>query len=184
MNLFMPDIWEELRTDCESGARRLVAEYGNRLYAAALFLCKNDSDAEELVFRTFERAVSHIAQYEPKGEFFSWLYVIMLNFRRMDLRKNEPEILPVGAPQDLPEVPDAKLAETLSSVDAETVRAAVRNLPDIQSEVLVLRFLEGRSMEEISAMIEIPVGTVKSRLHNAKAALRDALAELRKGGVR
>ena len=81
-------------------------------------------------------------------------------------------------------MPDAKLAEALSSVDAETVRAAVRNLPDIQLEVLVLRFLEGRSMEEISAMIGIPVGTVKSRLHNAKAALRNALMELRNGGVR
>ena len=57
-------------------------------------------------------------------------------------------------------------------------------MPDIQSEVLVLRFLEGWSMEEISVMIGIPVGTVKSRLHNAKAALRDALAELRNGGVR
>ena len=141
----MSDIWDEIRADCESGARRLVAEYGNRLYAAALLLCRNAADAEELVFRTLEQAVGHISQYEPKGEFFSWLYVIMRNFRLMDLRKNEPEILPVGAPQDLPEVPDAKLAEALSSVDA---------------------------------------GTVKSRLHNAKAALRDALAELRNGGVR
>ena len=180
----MREIWEEIGRDRESGARRLVAEYGNRLYAAALLFCKNDSDAEELVFRTLERAVSHIAQYEPKGEFFSWLYVIMRNFRLMDLRKNEPEILPVGAPQDLPEVADARLAQALSSVDAETVRAAVRILPDIHSEVLVLRFLEGRSMEEISGMIGIPLGTVKSRLHNAKAALRDALAELRNGGVR
>lgn len=180
----MPDIWEELRTNRESGARRLVAEYGNRLYAAALLLCKNAADAEELVFRTLEQATRHVAQYEPKGEFFSWLYVIMRNFRLMDLRKNEPEILPTGAPQDLPEVADAKLAQALSSVDAETVRAAVRNLPDIQSEVLVLRFLEGRSMEEISAMIGIPVGTVKSRLHNAKDALRKALAELGNGGVR
>ena len=46
----MPDIWEELRTDRESGARRLVAEYGNRLYAAALLLCRNAEDAEELVY--------------------------------------------------------------------------------------------------------------------------------------
>ena len=180
----MLDIWEELRTDRESGARRLVEEYGSRLYAAALLLCKNTADAEELVFRTFEQATRHIVQYEPKGDFFSWLYVIMRNFRLMDLRKNEPEILPVGAPQDLPEVQDASLVEILSSVDAETVRTAVRNMPDIYSEVLVLRFLEGRNMEEISAMIGIPAGTVKSRLHNAKAALRDALAELRNGGVR
>ena len=180
----MPDIWEELRTDREGGARRLVAEYGDRLYAVALLLCKNAADAEELVFRTLEQAVGHISQYEPKGEFFSWLYVILRNFRLMDLRKNEPEILPVGAPQKLPEVPDANLAEALSSVDAEIVRMAVRGLPDIQSEVLVLRFLEGRSMEEISTMIGIPVGTVKSRLHNAKAALRGVLAELRNGGAR
>ena len=48
----MSDIWEELRRDRESGARRLVAEYGNRLYAAALLLCKNAADAEELVFRS------------------------------------------------------------------------------------------------------------------------------------
>ena len=173
-----------MRTDRERGARRLVAEYGNRLYAAALLFCKNTADAEELVFRTLEQAARRIVQYEPKGEFFSWLYVIMRNFRLMDLRKRGPEITSVGAPQDLPDVPDENLVEALSSVDAETVRTAVRNLPDIHSEVLVLRFLEGRSMEEISGMIGIPVGTVKSRLHNAKAALRDVLAELRNGGVR
>ena len=170
--------------DRESGARRLVAEYGNRLYAVALFLCNNAADAEELVFRTLEQAVCHIAQFEPKGEFFSWLYVIMRNFRLMDLRKNEPEIIPVGAPQDLPEVSDANLVEALSSVDAETVRTAICSLHDIQSEVLVLRFLEGRSMEEISAMIEVPVGTVKSRLHNAKVALRNVLTKIWNGGVR
>ena len=171
----MLDIWEELRTDRESGARRLVTEYGNRLYAAALLLCKNDHDAEELVFRTFERAVSRIGQYEPKGEFFSWLYVIMLNFRRMDLRRNEPDVVPVGTVADLPEVEDALLAEALAGVDAEGVRLALRNIPCIFAEVLVLRFFEGRSMEEIAAMVEIPVGTVKSRLHNAKAAIRAAL---------
>ena len=174
----------ELRTDRESGACRLVAEYGNRLYAAALLLCKNAADAEELVFRTFERAVGHIEQYEPKGGFFSWLYAIMRNLRLMDLRKGRPEIVLVGAPQDLPEASDAGLAEALSSVDAETVRESIRNLPEIQAEVLALRFLEGLSMEEMSAMIGIPVGTVKSRLHHAKSALRDALSELRNGGVR
>ena len=160
---------------------------GRSLPGAVPFLVIAQDYAVLVLERAVVGAVVHECALEANvvllGEFFSWLYVIMRNFRLMDLRKNEPEILPVGAPQDLPEVPDAKLAEALSSVDAETVRAAVRNLPDIQSEVLVLRFLEGRSMEEISAMIGIPVGTVKSRLHNAKAALRDALTELRNGGA-
>ena len=58
----MSDIWEDLRRDRERGARRLVAEYGNRLYAAALLLCKNAADAEELVFRTLVQAARHIAK--------------------------------------------------------------------------------------------------------------------------
>ena len=152
-----------------------MAEYGNRLYAAALLLCRNDHDAEELVFRTFERAVSRIGQYEPRGEFFSWLYVIMLNFRRMDLRRQEPDIVPVGTVADLPVVEDTSLADALSGVDAEGVRRTLRKLPYVFAEVLVLRFFEGRCLEEIAAMAEVPVGTVKSRLHNAKAAFRGAL---------
>ena len=46
------EIWQEIRKDQESGAKRLVSEYGDRLFAAAALLCRNDSDAEELVFRT------------------------------------------------------------------------------------------------------------------------------------
>ena len=177
-----PEIWEELRTNREGGARRLVAEYGNRLYAAALLLCRNAADAEDLVFRTFERAVTHVGQYAPTGEFFGWLYAIMLNFRRMDLRRRRPDIVSVGTALDLPEAPDAALAEALSGLDAEAIRSAVRRLPYAHAEALVLRYFEGRSMEEIAALAGIPVGTVKSRLHNAKAALRRTLEELREKG--
>lgn len=172
----MCNIWEELRTDRESGARRLVSEYGNRLYAAAILLCRNAADAEELVFRTLERAVARIGQYKPKGEFFSWLYVIMLNFRRMDLRRKEPDVVAVGMAADLPEVADTSLADALAGIDAEGVRLTIRKLPYCLAEVLVLRFFEGRSLEEIAMLVEIPVGTVKSRLHHAKAAFR-ALVE-------
>jgi RNA polymerase sigma-70 factor, ECF subfamily len=171
----MPALWDELRTSPEQGSRRLVAEFGNRLYAAALLLCRNAADAEDLVFRTFERAVERIDQYRPNGEFYGWLYVIMLNFRRMDLRKSQPDVIPLGASQDLPDVPDSNLADSLRGVDAEGIRAAVRKLPHVLSEAVVLRFFEGRSLEEMAEMLEIPLGTVKSRLHNAKAALREIL---------
>lgn len=171
----MREIWDELKMNRESGARKLVAEYGNRLYAASRLVCANAHDAEELVFRTFERAVACIDQYEPKGSFFAWLYVIMLNFRRMDLRRQRPEIVPVGMTSELPEREDTSLADALSGVDAEGIRQALGKLPYAQSEVLVLRFFEGLSMDEIAQLEKIPVGTVKSRLHHAKAALRAAL---------
>ena len=51
------EVWQEIRKNKECGAERLVAEYGNRLYAATVLLCANDHDAEELVFRTFDQAV-------------------------------------------------------------------------------------------------------------------------------
>ena len=97
------EIWQEIRKSGESGAKRLVSEYGNRLYAAAILLCSDESEAEELVFRTFERVIKKISQYKPTGDFFSWIYAIMLNFRRMDLRKKHPDVIPVGTPIDIPE---------------------------------------------------------------------------------
>lgn len=170
----MRDICEEIKKDCESGARRLVAEYGDLLYAAALLLCPSAADAEELVFRTFERAVSRIEQFKPGGEFYGWLYVIMLNFRRMDLRRNQPDVISVGMTADLPKVSDTSFMDVLSGVDAEAVRGTIRRIPYGLAEVLVLRFFEGWSMEEMAEILEIPVGTVKSRLHHAKAAFRKA----------
>lgn len=98
------EVWQAIREDRERGAKRLVSEYGNRLFAAAVLLCPNDSDAEELVYKSFDQAIKKIGLYQPKSDFFSWLYVIMLNFRRMDLRKRKAEVIPVGAPCDLPEM--------------------------------------------------------------------------------
>ena len=177
------DIWEEIRDDCESGARRLVSEYGDRLYAAALLLCPSEADAEELVFRTFERAVARIDQFKPVGEFYGWLYVIMLNFRRMDLRRNKPDVVSVGTSADLPESADTSFMDLLSGVDAEMVRGAMRRIPCGFAEVLVLRFFEGWSMDEIAEILGVPAGTVKSRLHYAKAAFRTAFLDAPTGNA-
>ena len=67
------EVWEEIEANPERGARRLIDEYGNRLYAAAMVLCSNQADAEELVFRTLAQAVRKIAQYRGRAPFFSWL---------------------------------------------------------------------------------------------------------------
>ena len=174
----MQVVWGEIGSDSERGARRLVAEYGNRLFAAALLLCRNETDAEDLVFRTFERAVERIGQYKPTGEFYGWLYIIMLNFWRMDVRRMQPDVVCAGSTVDLPEVPDPSLSDSLAGVDAEAIRAAVRRLSPMLAEVVVLRFFEGRSMEEMAEMLDVPEGTVKSRLYNAKAALGKLLKEM------
>ena len=82
------EIWDEIAEDKDSGAKRLVIEYGDRLFTAACRIVQSDSEAEDLVFRTFERVVLKIRQYDGRSAFFSWMYQILLNFRRMDLRRS------------------------------------------------------------------------------------------------
>ena len=171
------DIHEEILADRESGARRLVAEYKDRLYSAALMMCGNEHEAEELVFRTFAQAVNKIAKYRPDGSFFGWLFAILANFRKMDLRRKACRVL-LFFTDELPEKSDTKpdAGETLSAAgDAERVRRAVSTLPEVLRAAVILRYFEDLPTPEISRILKIPEGTVRSRLHNAKALLRDRL---------
>ncbi len=174
------EIWQEIKKDKERGARRLVAEYGNRIYAAALLLSSNDLDAEELTFKTLGRAVEKINLFDPEKVFFTWLYTIMLNFHRMELRKKRLSVIPMGASSDLPEVACDSFAAALGEAADEDVTAAVRSLPPQLRETVVLRYYSEKSVEEISKIMEIPSGTVKSRLHHAREALNQFLARKRR----
>ncbi len=167
------EIYEEIRANRESGARRMVAEYRARLQGAATMLCKNEHDAEDLVFRAFAQAINRIGDYKPNGSFYYWIYTILLNFHRMDLRKKacRPQTTTMDV---LPEVQDERLdprEELNFAATAQAVRAAVRDLPDTFREVVVLKYFENLSDPEISRITGIPEGTVKSRLHHAKDAL-------------
>ena len=173
------EVWQEIAKNAERGAERLVTEYGDRLYAAATLLCHNDGDAEELVSRTLAQAVSKIKQFKPEGDFFSWLYTILLNFRRMEARKNKPDIVLVGSTQDLPQISDGGKDE-----NAEEIREMVRRLPPQIRETVVLKYFSGMSIEEIAEMLGIPPGTVKSRLFNAKRMLADEFNQTKQKGTR
>jgi RNA polymerase sigma-70 factor, ECF subfamily len=169
------EIWLEIRNDMESGARRLVAEYGDRLLAAAIPLCRNDSDAEELVFRTFDQAIRKIGRYKETGEFYNWLYTIMINFRRMDLRKRRVDLIPVGDSLDLPELPDPFFANLAEEAGLGALRDAVCSISDPLRYVVQRRYFDDASVEEISREIGVPVGTVKSRLFKAREVLHGLL---------
>ena len=146
------EVWQEIAKNAERGAERLVAEYGDRLYAAATLLCRKNGDVEELVFRTLAQAVGKIRQYKPSGDFFSWLYTILLNFYRME--------------------GDA----------AEEMREMVRQLPPQIRETVILKYFSGMSIEEIATALDIPPGTVKSRLFTAKRILADELRKANQKG--
>lgn len=124
------EIWEEIAFDRERGAKRLVGELGDRLLTAAFQITQNSADAEDLVFRTFSQVIAKVGQYDGRSAFFTWIYRILLNFRRMDLRKKGANALVFM--EELPEMedptPDPAEALALDSSAAE-VRAGVARLP-------------------------------------------------------
>ena len=169
------EIWRDIIENGDSGVERLVSEYGNRLLAAATLLCRNDADAEDLVFRALERAVARIRSYRPTGSFFAWLYAILLNLYRMDLRRGRPETVPAESAEAVPDATEAAAPDR--AADRAAVREAVLALPPAQRETVVLHFFAGLSVEESARALGVPPGTVKSRIFHAKAALRAALGE-------
>lgn len=171
------ELADEIKRDPVAGARRLVAEYRQRLYLTAYRLCGNATDAEDLVFRTLSRAIERIDRFDDKGSFFHWLNSILLNFRLMDVRRKAANMLDFT--DELPETSDAApdAAETLArSEDAASVCSAMESLPELFRQVVVLRYFEDLSIPEMAAMLKIPEGSVKSRLNRAKLRMRRFLS--------
>lgn len=170
------EVWEDIAVNAENGAKRLVAEYGDRLFSAAVCICGNDKDAEDLVFRTLSHAVAKIGQYGKRSSFFSWLYSILANFHRMDMRRKGFNALVFS--EELPERkdPSPDPAESLDyQMESAIVRETTEQLPESLREIIILRYFEDLSLREIAAMLKLPLSTVKFRLHFAKRKLRAKL---------
>ena len=172
------EIAEEIKAAPEKGARRLIAEYGDRLYDVAFRLCQSEDGARDLVSRTFVRAIERIALFSGGSTIYTWLYSILVNFWRMDMRSRNTEI--VSFADTIPDGPDDRPdpAESLAAkADAQAIRDAVAWLPVHYRVVIVLRYFEDRTVPEIAAILKIPEGTVKFRLHKAKKMMRRILAQ-------
>ena len=173
-------LWELIAADVESGAKRLVSEYGARLYATAYRICGNEKDAEDLVQRTLVRTVERIGSFNGKSAFFTWMCAILVNFNKMDRRGKARNALSFdeSAAVDVVDAhPDP--AERLAKEDeAAAIRRAVAQLPDLERETVVQHYFNGFSVPEIARMQKTPEGTVYYRLHQARAEIRGFLAKV------
>ncbi len=161
----------------QTALRRLVVRYHAPLFGFLYRLTGGDRIlAEDLVQETMVRLLRGIGSYDGPRPFKPWLYQIAVNvtrdhFKRADTRHtaaDNGEIALIAAPQRL---------ET-AVIHQETIQAAltaVAQLPPHQREALLLRYAEGLSLTEIADVLNVPVGTVKSRLSLALKRLREQL---------
>jgi len=162
----------------EGAVRLLVERYGPRLLSAAALLCRNSTDAQDLMIDTLQHAVRSIHTFQERSSFFSWLYGILFNLNRVIWRKRERQ--PLIYTDDLPDVAaDEPLVGSRldTEADAACLAAAVRQLSEPLQSVVLLRYYGEMSIEEVAVALKISPGTVKSRLFSATARLRKILPE-------
>jgi len=151
--------------------RRLIIEHIPRLRRYARALVGDRYLADDLVQDTLERAWNKFYLWRPGSDLRAWLFTIMHNVFVNETRRRRYEI-----EQLMEEVPPVAVRATQSEqLELRDVDRALRALPVEQREVVLLVAVEQFSYEEVSGALDIPIGTVMSRLSRARARMRQLL---------
>lgn len=155
----------------------LVRQHADRVYRLAYRLSGNPQDAEDLTQETFIRVFRSVQNYQP-GTFEGWLHRITTNLF-LDMVRRRARIRMEALPEDYDRVPaDDPNPEQLyhDSRLGPDLQAALDSLPPEFRAAVVLCDIEGLSYEEIGATLDVKLGTVRSRIHRGRQALREYLA--------
>jgi len=162
----------------------LVRRYQDRLYHAIYRVVDNAEDALDVVQESFLNAYQSLNSFKGDAEFFTWLYRIAFNAAISLKRKRRPA-LRLEWDQDnrtgLEPMDDSAYSSPASQLerteDEAVLQAALNRLSPEHRVVLVLKDLEGQKYEDIAEVLNVPIGTIRSRLHRARVELRDLLME-------
>jgi len=186
-----------LAEDLDGNFESVVRRFQDRLFTFSLRLTASREDAEEVAQDAFVRAYRALKTYPAERvramALRAWLYQVTLNVARNRLRKKRHPTVSLDGDDaggaraarqahDDPSVrPDARFEVKRERADIATL---VAQLPDRYRSPLILRYVEGLKLEEVAAILKQPLGTTKSNVHRAINALREAMTESRRAGVR
>jgi RNA polymerase sigma-70 factor (ECF subfamily) len=169
----------------------LAMPFMHGLYAAAMRMTRNPSDAEDLVQETYLRAYRGFGGFQDGTNLKAWLYKILtntyINMYRAKKRRPQQEALDQFEDFSLYhrlgglEAVDAARspeAEVLDSIPEEAVKRAIEDLPENFRMAVLLADVEGFSYKEIAEIMDVPIGTVMSRLHRGRKQLQKRLWDL------
>ena len=160
---------------------QLVRKYQDRLFHSVKHILGSACDAEDVVQEALVQAFVKLETFERSSTFYTWVYRIAVNMALSHRRRRKPtvsiEIIHQNSgrePTDRNPGPDHRL---LRQENVAKVHEALDKLPDEYRTVLVLREMDDMPYEDIAEILEIPVGTVRSRLHRGRIELRMLLKE-------
>ncbi len=177
-----------LIADCLNGRPaafcELVSRYQDRLYNTVYRLVDNAEDAQDVVQETFLSAYQSLDSFKGEAQFFTWLYRIAMN-TAISLRRKHKGTLSIDAglngeasmePMDGSE--SSQPGHALERREVEhRIQKALKHLSPEHRAVLVLKDMEGQKYETIAEILQVPIGTIRSRLHRARIELRALLSK-------
>lgn len=157
----------------------LVRRHQDRLYHALAHTLDSTEDARDLVQEALVQAFVKLDTFQRAAAFYTWLYRIAFNLAISRRRRQRPRVSidelreqSGNDPVSPAEGPERRLDR---EEESQRVRRALSALPEEQRQILVLREMEDCSYEQLSEMLDVPIGTVRSRLFRARLALREQL---------
>jgi RNA polymerase sigma-70 factor (ECF subfamily) len=186
------EVVSRARAGFEDGFRELIRRYQRPVFSLIYRMVRDRELAEDLSQETFVKVLNAIDSYRPEFKFSSWIFKIANNAAIDHLRRRELDTLSLeGAPDattpDRVEATALQIGDhaesALDELEARELGSAIEQAiealrPEYRSCIL-LRHVEGRSYEEIAEILELPLGTVKTYIHRARAQLKQALGPLK-----
>ena len=181
------DLIKRFQDGDEQAYVELVNRYRDRLMNFVYRFTSDSEQSEDIVQETLIKLYTHKHYYKKIAKFSTWIYTIAANYAKTELRKkknrkitNLSQMSSDEKDYDLPSVqPDAdQLIE--SEYLEKRIQSAINTLPLHFKTVIVLRDIQELSYDEISNIVEVPLGTVKSRINRARLQLQKELKDLKK----
>ncbi|WP_106495417.1 RNA polymerase sigma factor SigW [Lentibacillus sp. Marseille-P4043] len=184
MEFMIKDKIKQVKKGDQSAFEDIVAFFQNKIYQHCYRMLGNAHEAEDIAQEAFIRAYINIHSYDDRRKFSTWLYRIATNLTIDRIRKRKPDYYldaeikgteglnmysQLEADNRLPE-------EEVESLELKSyIHQEISELPPKYRTIIILRYLEEFSLKEISEILDIPLGTVKTRIHRGREALRKKL---------
>ena len=158
----------------------LIEQYQHRLLRYLISIVHDRQTAEDIFQETWIRVLEQGHRYDPRHQFVTWLMTIARNLAIDHMRRKRPEAI-----EDLPPTAEPAVSGpgafdvAVQHQQAAELDGALHQIPGEQREAILLRFQEGMSLEEIAAVTQAPLSTVKSRLYRGLEAMAGLVKEVR-----
>jgi RNA polymerase sigma-70 factor (ECF subfamily) len=184
---------ERARQGDRAAFGQLVDEYKDKIYNYVARMLNDPYEAEDVTQEAFLRAYRSLPRFRGASSFHTWLYRIASNLAIDVVRKRKRQDPTFSLDEPLEsddgeyerEIPDDTGSPEDRTSTRETrvaVRRAIMDLPEKLRDVMILYELQGETYEDIADILDVPLGTVKSRLFNARNRLKESLEELVEAG--